>query len=260
MAHQEQLDFCLSVKEKFPEYFISIFGLDVGSLDINGSNNLLFENSTVLGVDLALGPNVDIVSFAHDIQLPADTFDTIISTECFEHDPFFGKTIQNLIRMLKPGGLLLFTAATYGRPEHGTAQTSPSEAPFLEEHGFGDYYQNIGEKEIREAADLEETFEQFEILTNEKSCDIYFWGTKPGEFVKRENYSANNMASKLNEIITLKENYISEQREIIDELQEKLRQSNDIVQLKENYISEQREIIDELQEKLRRRWFLWKSI
>ena len=44
MAHKEQRDFCLRVKEKYPEFFKDKKVLDIGSLDINGSNRDLFEN------------------------------------------------------------------------------------------------------------------------------------------------------------------------------------------------------------------------
>jgi len=35
MAHIEQKDFCIKIKNQFPSYFIDKKVLDVGSLDIN---------------------------------------------------------------------------------------------------------------------------------------------------------------------------------------------------------------------------------
>ena len=37
MAHPEQREFILKVKEKYPEFFKGKKVLDIGSLDINGS-------------------------------------------------------------------------------------------------------------------------------------------------------------------------------------------------------------------------------
>ena len=146
MAHQEQRDFCLSVKEKFPYFFSSKFVLDVGSLDINGNNQYLFDNRGYLGVDLLPGKNIDIISKAHELKMPDCCFDGIISTECLEHDPYYVDTLKNIYRMLKPGGLLLFSCATKGRPEHGTRRTTPSDAPFIHNFGeWGDYYRNLEE-------------------------------------------------------------------------------------------------------------------
>lgn len=39
MAHAQQKIFCLSIKQKLPEYFKIKFVLDIGSLDINGNNH-----------------------------------------------------------------------------------------------------------------------------------------------------------------------------------------------------------------------------
>ena len=42
--HIEARDFTLFVKSIFPEYFSNVVILDVGSGDINGNNQCLFEN------------------------------------------------------------------------------------------------------------------------------------------------------------------------------------------------------------------------
>jgi hypothetical protein len=52
MAHQEQKDFCLSVKEFMPDFFKGVSVLDIGSLDINGNNRYLFENYDYTGIDI----------------------------------------------------------------------------------------------------------------------------------------------------------------------------------------------------------------
>ena len=131
MSHLEQKRFCLSAKQQYPEYFEEKLVLDVGSLDINGSNRFLFQSCNYVGVDLLSGENVDFVSKAHELMLPDSTFDTIISTECFEHDKFYRESIINIIRMLKPGGMFIFTCATTGRPEHGTRRPQPFTAVAL---------------------------------------------------------------------------------------------------------------------------------
>lgn len=52
MAHIEQVEYCSKVKNKFPEWFINKFVLDIGSLDINGNNQYLFSNCPYLGLDI----------------------------------------------------------------------------------------------------------------------------------------------------------------------------------------------------------------
>ena len=190
MAHRQQQDFCESVRQRFPDHFRDSFVLDVGSFDVNGNNRVLFENCNYLGVDLAPGRNVDICSAGHELGLPDATFDTVISTECAEHDRHFAETLRNMTRMLKPGGLLVFTCATTGRPEHGTRRTTPGDAPPLMSAGdWADYYRNVTEDDFRNAVDVERTFSSFEFSTNDETKDLYFWGTRAGVRTIRQDYS-----------------------------------------------------------------------
>ena len=117
MAHKEQIDFFVKVKNKFPDVFKNCDVLDIGSLDINGNNRYLFENYTYTGVDIGPGNNVDVISKGHEFK-PDKKYDIVISSECFEHDMYYKKTILNCIELTKQGGLFTFTCATTGRPEH----------------------------------------------------------------------------------------------------------------------------------------------
>lgn len=190
MAHQEQIDFCRSVKQRFPHFFSNRLVIDIGSLDVNGNNQYLFEQSLYLGIDLMPGKNVDLVSQAHELNLPTSSADVIISTECLEHDQYYALTLKNIIRMLKPGGALILTCATTGRPEHGTRRTSPQDAPFI--HFFeewGDYYKNLDEADIRAVLDVDAIFADYEFSINPESQDLYFWGIKQGDLIARKDYS-----------------------------------------------------------------------
>lgn len=190
MAHQQQIDFCTSVRQRYPEFFNNRIVLDIGSLDINGNNQYLFDECLYLGIDLFPGKNVDLVSTGHSIHFPDESIDTIISSECFEHDQFYPDTLKNIIRMLKPGGAFIFTCATTGRPEHGTRRTTPDDAPFIQSFGeWADYYKNLEESDIRKELDVDAIFEQYEFSTNSESKDLYFWGLKKGRLEKRSDYS-----------------------------------------------------------------------
>jgi len=173
MAHIEQIEYCKKIKSLYPLYFRDVKVLDVGSLDINGSNRYLFENCSYTGIDVGEGKNVDIVSKCHEFNSPDKTYDTIISTECFEHDPHFKDSIKNIIRMLKTNGLFLFTCATTGRPEHGTTRTSIIDSP-LSIKAWGDYYHNITYEDIDEFLD----FFEWSIKVDTNHCDICFCGIK----------------------------------------------------------------------------------
>lgn len=190
MAHQQQKNFCNSVKEKFPKFFDQKFVVDIGSLDINGNNQYLFTNSNYMGVDLFCGRNVDVSSKGHELGLPDESVDVVISTECFEHDSHYEKTIKNIYRMLKPGGLFVFSCATTGRPEHGTRRTTPEDAPFIQSLGdWADYYKNLNESDIRAIFDIDSAFSGYEFSSQHETHDLYFWGIKKGNFSERNDYS-----------------------------------------------------------------------
>lgn len=187
MAHTEQRNFCLLVKEKYPEYFKNKKVLDIGSLDINGSNKDLFENCNYLGIDVGEGRNVDLVSIGHLFDGPNEHFDTIISTEVFEHDMFYEETVKNITRMLKPGGLFLFTCAAPGRPEHGTRRCGEQCAPLLLQvsEQWADYYKNLLPEDFKRIPNFNENFPDcyFEVKDTdiEIPSDLYFCGIKGGE-------------------------------------------------------------------------------
>lgn len=190
MSHIEQQTYCNKVKDIFPEFFENKLVVDIGSLDINGNNHGLFFNCMYIGVDIGQGNNVDFISKGHELNLPDNSIDTIISTECFEHDMYYERTLRNIYRMLKPGGLFIFTCATTGRAEHGTRRTTPQDAILLQEDvEWSDYYKNLTENDIAKIFNLTHEFKEFKFEVNEKSHDLYFYGFKTGEYVARDNYS-----------------------------------------------------------------------
>lgn len=95
--------------------------LDVGSYDVNGSYKQYFDTKTIdyIGLDMANGPNVDIVPEApYDWkEIKDDSFDVVISGQALEHIEFFWITVQEMARVLKKGGLLCIIAPN-GFPEH----------------------------------------------------------------------------------------------------------------------------------------------
>lgn len=202
MSHTQQQKYCLSIKERFLDYFTDVMVLDLGSLDINGNNSYLFDDVLYLGVDVAQGKNVDIVSKGHELGLPDNTFDVVISTECFEHDMHYPATLSNIYRMLKPGGLFIFTCATTGRAEHGTRRTSPQDAPLLQGLGeWADYYKNLSESDIRDVMDIDALFSKYEFDIGHESCDLYFFGFKSGNLEKRSDYSFKIKPSSFSHVL-----------------------------------------------------------
>ena len=100
MAHKEQRDYLDKVKKQFPDAFKNCKVLDVGSFNVNGNEEPWFDGCDFIGLDLLPGPGVDVACPANEYDAPDKTFDTIISCECWEHNPFYKESIENAIRML----------------------------------------------------------------------------------------------------------------------------------------------------------------
>ena len=177
MAHRNQLRFIASVKEKYPDNFQQAKVLEVGSLDINGSVRQFFHVCDYTGIDVGEGRGVDLVVGGQDYDAPDESFDTVISAECFEHNPYWVETFQNMIRVCKKEGLVVMTCATTGRPEHGTTKTTPGDSPLTVNIGW-EYYKNLTEEDFREHFDFDEIFSEHHFSVNEQSHDLYFAGKK----------------------------------------------------------------------------------
>jgi SAM-dependent methyltransferase len=169
------MEFFASVIEHFSENFQKRV-LDIGSLDINGGPHKLFCSLEYIGVDVAEGPNVDYVCRGENVNFPNESFDVTMSSECFEHNRNYVATIQNMIRMTKDNGLLVFSAAGTGRKEHGTPRSdSGYSAPLLSSEK--PYYRNISKKDIRLIIDRD-TIPRALYFRNWLSRDLYFVGIK----------------------------------------------------------------------------------
>lgn len=172
MAHDNQQKFFQKIKEKHPDFFDGKIVLECGSLNVNGSFRPLFSNCDYTGIDIVLGPDVDLVSKAHEAPFFDESFDVVVSGEMLEHDEYWKLSLQKMYAVLKHGGLMVISCAGKDRPEHGTARsgtgiwaTSP------------DYYMNLEPKDIAEVL-KPEMFSEFGFEENGHTCDTYFFGIK----------------------------------------------------------------------------------
>ncbi len=176
MSHKQQKEFISIVKKIFPDFFQDKTILEIGSLNINDSIRQFFSNNcNFTGVDLEKGKDVDIAIPGQLIDLPSQSFDITISCECFEHNPFWLETFINMLRLTKPGGLVIITCACYGRPEHGTSLSSPGASPFTVNQK-SDYYCNLSSYDFSKRLDLSNWFSTYQFYYNHISKDIYFIG------------------------------------------------------------------------------------
>ena len=180
MAHLQQQEFLRKIIELIPTNS-QIKMCDLGSLDINGGiRSQLPDNCEYLGVDLELGPNVDIACPAQLLDLKSEQFDFLISSELFEHTPYWKEIFSQMCRLTKPGGIVAFTCAGAGRGEHGTSRSDNGFAsPFTVSRGL-EYYGNVPRREASKSVALGYWFSEYSFFDEYSSRDLYFVGLRAG--------------------------------------------------------------------------------
>lgn len=187
MAHGSQQYFFQLVKEAYPDKFDWVNVCEIGSLDINGSIRHMFTYANYVGFDVAPGPAVDYAVYGESVSYPMDSFDITVSSECFEHAAKWREIFQNMVRMTKPGGLVVFTCAGTDRPEHGTSRSDVGSSPLTVAAGI-EYYGNLTPEDFKEY-DLEGL--EYQFYENTVNKDLYFVGVKGGPLNKIDLESVN---------------------------------------------------------------------
>ena len=97
--------------------------LEVGSMDLNGTVRMIaevFHPSEYIGIDLEPGKCVDLVLDVKDIveKFGENSFDVVICSEMLEHVEYWRTAVNNMKRVLKPGGHIYITTRSYGFGYH----------------------------------------------------------------------------------------------------------------------------------------------
>ena len=110
------------ILKEFTQYKLrNIRIADFGSYDVNGTYKAIVpDNWIYTGIDIVEGPNVDVViDKSYNTYISSNTFDVVISGGTLEHceNPF--KLVEEMARILIPGGTMIINAPQV-RYEHGT--------------------------------------------------------------------------------------------------------------------------------------------
>lgn len=188
MSHREQQLFVSHVKQNYPAFFKGCRVLEVGSLVINGTIRIYFEDCEFVGLDVGPGPGVDRVCRGEDFY-DDKPFDVCASVECFEHNPEWVACFRNMHSHCVPGGLVFMTCGTTGREEHGTSKKSPGCSPLTVRQG-SDYYKNLTARDFHQAFPIGDMFSEYRFHSTHlmdtdfvrgirpNSMDLYFHGIK----------------------------------------------------------------------------------
>ena len=96
------------VSEELPSFFNEDI-IEFGSYNINGTIRNYFKNcKRYIGVDWRSGNCVDMVGLAHEVKFDFKAR-AILSASMLEHDPYWEKSLDNMINHLKADGILVLT-------------------------------------------------------------------------------------------------------------------------------------------------------
>lgn len=179
MANDQQAEFIQIVKRHLPQFFSGTRVIEMGSLDINGSARGHFDAARYVGVDLGPGPSVDLIAPGQMVDEPSGSFDCAISANCFEHNPYWLETFVNMLRLVRAGGLVLFTCASTGFREHGTRRSAPEASPLTLEIGW-DYYRNLTERDFTRKLDLKLWCSDWRFFVDSDTYCLYFVALRSG--------------------------------------------------------------------------------
>ncbi|WP_162599756.1 class I SAM-dependent methyltransferase [Nocardioides solisilvae] len=179
MSHPEQRGFFAAVAQANPDLVAGGRVLEIGSYSVNGDVRRLFDEAReYVGVDLVEGPNVDRVGLGHEVADPDAAYDLAISGECFEHDPFWEKTLANMVRLTRPGGVVAVSCASRGRVEHGTRRSDIRDSPGTQDAGL-DHYRNLTRADL-DRLPLDTWFSSWRSWYNDSTFDLYLVGVRAG--------------------------------------------------------------------------------
>jgi SAM-dependent methyltransferase len=99
--------------------------LEVGSRNVNGAVKQFFiDSSSYIGVDLEAGDGVDITMDAENLleRFSPESFNAVICLETLEHTKNPLKIVDNMRKILRPGGWMIISTPGTEHPQHNWPQ------------------------------------------------------------------------------------------------------------------------------------------
>jgi len=90
--------------------------IDIGALDVNGSlRSVAPAGYKYIGVDFVEGKGVDvIITDPYELPFPDNSADIVVCSSVFEHSEFFWELYVEILRILKPRGVLYLCVPSNG--------------------------------------------------------------------------------------------------------------------------------------------------
>lgn len=151
--------------------------LDIGSFDKDGNYNygiILNEKKwTYHGLDMKPGNNINIVvENPYEWQeIENESYDLVVSGQAFEHIEYFWLTLEEVKRVMKPGGLFFLIV-----PSTGPVHKNPYDCYRFNENGMKAMAKYINLKVIEYGTNFDEIsdpwYDSFLVAKKSESKDI----------------------------------------------------------------------------------------
>lgn len=176
--------------------------LDAGSGSYARYKHMLSATS-IVRMDIAPGPNVDVVGSADAVPFKDGEFDSVLSTQVFEHLEFPEKAAAEIYRVLKPGGHLLVTVPQWNElheePHDYWRYTNFGLKSLFERKGFtvvaydqcGGYFSTLAQMRMRYLIDRFRLYSRGSWLTRPISVFFRLWGIIAIKLDKVDRSKAN---------------------------------------------------------------------
>jgi SAM-dependent methyltransferase len=115
--HDTAMEFAQKFFETYAPKAKRLTIVDVGAQDICGSiRSVAPPDNTYIGVDFVAGKGVDvIIDDPYSLPFADESIDICVSSSCFEHSEFFWLSFNEVLRILKPNGLLYLNVPSNGQ-------------------------------------------------------------------------------------------------------------------------------------------------
>jgi len=173
--HDTALEFAAAFFDTYTKDATGLKIVDIGALDVNGSlKSVIPPNNEYVGVDFAEGKGVDVViTDPYALPFANNSIDVCACSSCFEHSEFFWLVFNEILRILKPEGILYLNV-----PSNGDFHRYPVDCwRFYPDSGIA--LQNWGRRNGYNTALLES-------FTGRQRTDV--WNDFVAVFVKDEKY------------------------------------------------------------------------
>lgn len=117
--HKTALEHADAFYKTYARHFQTPVIAEVGSADVNGSlRQVAPAAGRYIGLDFAAGRGVDLVlTDPYRYPLETGSVDIVVSSSCFEHADFFWLSFLEILRVVKPNGLVYLNVPSNG-PYH----------------------------------------------------------------------------------------------------------------------------------------------